>query len=272
MDSEAKTIEVKIKKTFDEAANAYDTNRHFVISAEQMVQKALLTCRHNATILDLSTGTGNVAIEMAKALPEATLYGVDISENMLHVARHKSNVAALKNVEFLVQDVEALAFEGVKFDLITCGYGLFFYPNLDATFCDIAQRIKKDGALVFSTFTPDAFEPYSQLFLDMLDEHYDIRPPEKIEKRPLNTREEIEALCALAETRSVDIETCEIRYKMSIDAWWKLLNSTGYNGLLTELGDSYGAFKKRYLDVLHESSMERDIDFNADSFFTTVRF
>ncbi len=273
MKNETKTIKERIKNTFDEAALHYDTNEHFVRSAKQMGTLAVLTCKPDATILDLSTGTGHIAIEIATRLPNAVLHGVDISEQMLHVARQKSTAAGVHNVTYHCQDVEELELEESAFDLITCGYGLFFYPNLDATFCDIAKRVKSGGAFMFSTFTPDAFEPHSQLFLDMLKEDYDIYPPQRLEDRPLNTREAIKALAKQANPKSVSIETFEIRYDMSIPRWWELLNSTGYSGLLSQLTQAqYDAFEKRYLDALHVSSKNGAIAFNADSFFTTVRF
>lgn len=71
-------------------------------------------------ILDLCTGSGCIAIAMAKALSSATVYGTDISEEAINLAITNAEINNVKNVIFLNGDLfEPLKKSGLEFDLIT---------------------------------------------------------------------------------------------------------------------------------------------------------
>ena len=270
-----KNKEVKdlIKSTFNDVAKKYDNNKQFDISAKKMleiIKKINKSTTEKLNILDLSSGTGNIAIGLAKQYPNATIYAVDISEEMLNIAKEKTSKEGITNIQYMLQDVENLEFKNVKFDIITCGYGLFFYPNMDTVLKDICNRLTDDGRFFFSTFTQNAFQPYSKLFLDLLSSDYDIKPPSTIEKRLLETKEEIEQFLNQELNINYEINEIEIRYSMDINQWWELLNTTGYQGLLTKLGNNYKEFEFKYLNKLDEITKESKIDFNADSFISVV--
>jgi ubiquinone/menaquinone biosynthesis C-methylase UbiE len=270
MNNEEQTIKKNIKNTFDDVAKSYDRNQQFIISAKKMVD--LIDSENDSlTILDLSTGTGHIAIELAKKYPNTNIYGVDISDEMLGIARLKTEEHGITNITYLVQDVENLDFKDMKFDLITCGYGLFFYPNMVKVVCDVAQRLSPNGKFIFSTFTDQAFQPYSKIFLDILEQNYNIAPPKRIEKRQLTTQDEIETLCAHIEYDSLEIHDIEIVFPMEIDEWWQLLNSTGYKGLLSQLESNYPLFENEYLEHLQSISKDNCIDFNANSLISVVK-
>ncbi|MGD9968849.1 MAG: class I SAM-dependent methyltransferase [Sulfuricurvum sp.] len=269
MNHEEQTIKDTIKSTFDKVAKSYDTNLHFILSAQKMVE--LIHCETNPlNILDLSTGTGHIAIELAKKFPDANIYGVDISDEMLSIARSKTKEQGIGNITYLAQDVENLDFDGMKFGLITCGYALFFYPNMDKVVSDISARLSDGGKFIFSTFTDQAFQPYSKLFLEMLERDYTIVPPKRIEKRQLTTKGEIKTLCECIAYDALEIHNVEIVFPMDIHEWWKLLNSTGYKGLLAQLESNYSQFEKEYLEHLKSISKDECIDFNANSLISVV--
>ncbi len=263
-------IKNNIKNTFDDVAKSYDRNKQFIISAQKMV-KLIELDSDDLYILDLSTGTGNIAIELAKKFPKANIFGVDISNEMLNIARDKTKKQSINNITYQMQDVENLKFDGIKFDLITCGYGLFFYPNMDKVFRNICNKLKNNGKFVFSTFTDIAFEPYSKIFLDMLDTNYGIKPPNKIEKKQLKTENEIKELSSQIEYKNLEIKNIDIKFPMSINEWWDLLNSTGYQGLLNQLESNYSKFEKEYIEHLKSISNNNNIKYNANSFISILR-
>lgn len=269
MNNEDQTIKDNIKNTFDNVAKSYDRNQQFILSAKKMVD-LIHSENDNLNILDLSTGTGHIAIELAKKFPKAKIYGVDISEEMLNIARLKTKEHGINNIIYLVQDVENLDFEDIKFDFITCGYGLFFYPNMEKVVSDISERLSDEGKFIFSTFTDQAFQPYSKIFLELLEQNYNIAPPKRIEKRQLTTQDEIETLCAHIEYDSLEIHNIEIVFPMEINEWWQLLNSTGYKGLLNQLESNYSQFEKEYIEHLQSISKNNCIDFNANSLISIV--
>ena len=267
------SIKNSIKSTFDEVAKNYDKNKQFKISAKKMVEildDEIDFVNEKINILDLSAGTGNISIELAKKYPNATVYAVDLSKEMLNIAEEKAKLENITNIRYVVQDVEKLEFHDMKFEIITCGYGLFFYPNMDDVLHDICSRLTTNGKFLFSTFTKEAFQPYGKMFLDMLADGYDIRPPETIESRLLESEKEIELFLQQESNIKFDTHQIDIKYPMDIKEWWELLNTTGYQGLLGELKDSYKKFEKEYLNSLEKISRNNQIDFNANSFITVV--
>ena len=102
-----------IKATFDNVANSYDENKQFVISAKKMVELIDIESKE-PYILDLSTGTGNIAIELGKKFSRAKIFGVDISEEMLRIAKQKTQEYNVENVTYKLQDAENLDFGNVK--------------------------------------------------------------------------------------------------------------------------------------------------------------
>lgn len=264
-------IKEGIKNTFDDVANEYDSNKQFVISAKKMVDLINISDK-NINILDLSCGTGNITIELAKKFPNANIYGVDISREMLNVAKEKTKKLNITNIDYQLQDVENLEFENIKFDLVTCGYGLFFYPNMDKVYSDVCSILKSNGKFIFSTFQEHAFEPYSKIFLDMLETNYDIKFPNSIEKRLLNSKNEIKSFANQVIDITLEINCLDIKFAMSIDEWWKLLSSTGYKGLLTQLNENHSKFEKEYKEHLKSLSSDDNIDYNADSFISIVTY
>ena len=264
-------LEIKdgIKNTFDNVAENYDSNQQFIISAKGMVERISVD-GEDIHILDLSSGTGNIAIELAKKFPQAKIFGVDISNEMLNIAREKTKEQGVTNITYQVQDVENLDFKDMKFDIITCGYGLFFYPNMDRVFSNVCSMLKENGKFVFSTFRENAFEPYSKIFLEMIETNYGIRYPQSIERRLLNTRGEIQELVSQVRDTKLEIHDLDIKFPMSINEWWKLVNSTSFKGLLNQLDDNYEKFEGKYKGHLKSLSDDENIKYNADSFISIV--
>ncbi|MDD5051254.1 MAG: methyltransferase domain-containing protein [Sulfuricurvum sp.] len=266
---EHQKIKDGIKSTFDNVAKSYDENIQFIISAQKMVELIELDS-DELHILDLSTGTGNIAVELGKKFPNAKIFGIDISDEMLNIARSKTKEQGIDNITYHVQDVENLAFGDMKFDLITCGYGIFFYPNMDRFFCDVCAMLKEDGKFIFSTFSEDAFQPYSKIFLEMLEENYGIKPPQRLENRKLSTEDEIQEFSSQVTHKKLEVREVEIKFPMQIQEWWKLLNSTGYQGLLSQLESNYEKFEKEYIEHLKSLSKDDSIEFNANSFISVL--
>ena len=270
MQDETDIIKESINNTFDNVAENYDKNEQFIISARKMVEFIPHAKNESFKILDLSTGTGSIAIELAKRYQNATIYAVDISEQMLNVAKSKAKALKIDNIKFYKQDAEKLTLPDNEFDIVTCGYGLFFYPNMDETYKNICNIIKQNGKFIFSSFTDEAFNPYTDIFLDLLKNSYSIEPPKRLENKLLKTAKEIEELATIVNQKNINIEHFQIRYQLTIDEWWSLLNSTGYKGLLSRLNENYDNFKDDYIYKLNKITKNSEIAHNADTLFTIV--
>jgi ubiquinone/menaquinone biosynthesis C-methylase UbiE len=105
------------------------------------------------TVLDIACGEGTFAVAMAKKGLQVT--GIDQSPQMLQFARERAERENVK-VEFVLQDMRALSFEG-RFDLVTCWFDSLNYllelEDLEKTFAGVCRALKKAGLLIFDMNT-----------------------------------------------------------------------------------------------------------------------
>lgn len=114
-------------------------------------------------ILDIATGTGDLAIMMAEKLHPKKVTGLDISEGMLEVGKQKIAKAQLADtVEMIVGDSENMPFEDNTFDAITVSFGVRNFANLDKGLTEILRVLKPNGVLaILETSNPTKF-PFKQ--------------------------------------------------------------------------------------------------------------
>jgi SAM-dependent methyltransferase len=100
-------------------------------------------------ILDLACGTGAVSLEIAGAgVSPGSLTGVDISPDMLAVARSKAEAVGLTS-EWLVADAAHLPFPDASFDLAFCQQALQFFPDRPAALGELRRILKPGGRVAF---------------------------------------------------------------------------------------------------------------------------
>ena len=89
----------------------------------------------------------------------------------------------------------------------------------------------------------------------------------------LKQRKDIERLCELSNVELVEINSQNIRYGLSVDAWWKLMNDTGYKGMLMELSsEDYALVKEAYYEGMLNCADEKgEVELVADSWFVVVK-
>lgn len=106
----------KVMASFDMASEGYDcpSLRFFVESASWLIKN--LELKGNENLLDIATGTGNVAIAAARELRNGNVTGIDLSEKMLQRAVNKTFEMNLRNVTFKRCDIEDMDFENNTFD------------------------------------------------------------------------------------------------------------------------------------------------------------
>jgi demethylmenaquinone methyltransferase / 2-methoxy-6-polyprenyl-1,4-benzoquinol methylase len=105
-------------------------------------------------ILDVATGTADVAIMMAKYLHPKKIIGIDISEAMLElgkkkIVRHKLNA----RIELQTGDSEAINLPSETFDAVTVAFGVRNFENLEKGLFEILRVLKPGGKLVVLEFS-----------------------------------------------------------------------------------------------------------------------
>ena len=263
------------KSTFNDVASRYDEIEFFKISARYVsdIIKEHRTDKE-LDILDVACGTGNVVLECASCLEEASFDGVDISEGMLAKAKDNAKKHNINNVAFHLQDITKLSLKK-KYDVITCSYALFFLPDAVNVLKVLVELLKEDGIVIFTTFLAKAFSPSNEIFLPLLETYgstsakeYDMNKWENLQQM-----EDIERLCTEANVSDFEIRSKEIRYGLSVDAWWELLNNTGYKGMLMELSsEDYEYVKAEYYEAMFtHTDMDGEVELIADTYFVTVK-
>lgn len=115
-------------------------------------------------ILDIATGTGDLAIEAMKLRPDSVT-GIDISEEMLKLGVLKVNRLGYKGRIILQKgDSENLSFENNYFDAITVGFGVRNFENLEKGIAEIYRVLKPGGTFVVLEFSKPRKFPVKQLY------------------------------------------------------------------------------------------------------------
>lgn len=101
-----------------------------------------------ARILDVATGTGDVALRLHELFPGARISGLDLSEGMLAVARKKAaKVPGGECLEFIAGDSLALPFADNTFDLVTVAYGVRNFSDLARGYREMFRVLRPGGKL-----------------------------------------------------------------------------------------------------------------------------
>ena len=96
------------------------------------------------TILDIATGTADIAIELSK-IKDSKITGIDISNEMLKIAETKTRTKNLsKQIKLEYQDAENLKYDDNSFDLITIGFGVRNFKNLEKGLIETYRVLKKN--------------------------------------------------------------------------------------------------------------------------------
>jgi len=152
---ESKKAQVEIM--FDNIAPKYDFLNHFLSLGIDKIWrkkvKKILKLKKPQIILDIATGTGDLAIELSKLKP-VRIYGVDLSEQMLEKGRAKLVKRNLTEIiEFTKGDAENLSFEDNKFDAVTISFGARNFENLNKGIEEVLRVLKPGGELVLLEFS-----------------------------------------------------------------------------------------------------------------------
>lgn len=119
------------------------------LPAPMMTMAGVTSSQH---ILDIGTGTGIVALEVARKLGEqGRVVGIDLSDGMLATAKGKADKEGLATkAEFLKMDAEALEFEDNSFDNVLSLYALRHFPNPEKAVAEIRRVLKPGGKAVIA--------------------------------------------------------------------------------------------------------------------------
>jgi demethylmenaquinone methyltransferase/2-methoxy-6-polyprenyl-1,4-benzoquinol methylase len=114
------------------------------------------------TILDIATGTGDLAINLAKT-SASKIIGFDISPGMLEVGKKKITHKQLDHkIEMVLGDSEKMPFDDNSFDAITVAFGIRNFENLEQGLSEILRVLKPNGVFVILETSVPTKTPFKQ--------------------------------------------------------------------------------------------------------------
>jgi ubiquinone/menaquinone biosynthesis C-methylase UbiE len=138
--------------------------------AERLVEA--VGAREGMQLLDVATGSGNVAIAAARA--GASVTGLDLTPELLDAARRRAGESGVE-VRWVEGDAEELPFADDSFDLVTSCFGAMFAPRHERAAAELARVARPGGTIGVAAWTPEGLN--GRLF-KTVGAHMPAPPPE----------------------------------------------------------------------------------------------
>jgi len=258
-----------MRETFDTVSPGYDNPalRFFVETARYMA--GLLDLPEGGRALDVATGTGNVALEIARRFPAASVTGVDFSPGMLAQAKAKTAAEGLHNLEFLEMDMHELAFQEGHFDAVVCSFGIFFADDMVRQLRHMASLARPGGMVLISAFYENAFRPLIDLFGDRLETYGVERPP--LKWKQIATEDRFAALLGDAGLADVRVRREDLGYYFGgASQWWDVIWNAGMRGQVSRLSpDDLIRFREEHLQEVGRLATKEGIRLNVEVLFAS---
>ncbi len=165
----------RIANMFDEIAPVYDSTGHILSMGvdriwrkkiRKQIAKIPISPLH---VLDLATGTGDLAIEISK-INNSQIVGIDIATKMLDVAINKADKKNIHNITFMEGDALNLPFPDKSFDVVTIAFGIRNFENVTAGIQEINRVLRSEGSyfIIELTRPKSIFKPFYLFYLRYL--------------------------------------------------------------------------------------------------------
>jgi len=269
--SEIEQRKKRVSGTFDGAASTFDRvgPRFFSHFGRRLVEIAQIP--RGSKVLDVATGRGALLFPVAESVEEqGIVIGIDLSEKMVQETSKELVYKKIPpNVEVRQMDAEHLQFPDEAFDYVLCGFGIFFFPQLDQAMAEFRRVLRPSGHICVSTFDK-LFDKEWRWFDDLVEKYL---PPEPGGSQPnesnsdpqpvFDTPEGLKAIMNKAGFENIQIytETAEFVYTTD-EEFWSTLWSHGSRRTLEEIEQETGTdgLKNFKLDVFKTMSALKQPD------------
>lgn len=162
----------QVRQMFDSIAPAYDfMNRAMTMGIDRWWRRkavAVVKAENPRRILDVATGTGDVAVALAEAVDGCSVTGIDLSEGMIERGRAKIAEKGLSHrISLQVADCLALPMPDDSFDVVTVAYGVRNFERLAEGYSEMLRVLRPGGLLAvleLSTPTSPLVRPFYNLY------------------------------------------------------------------------------------------------------------
>ncbi len=159
----------QVSKMFDNIAPKYDFLNHFLSLGIDFTWRkktiALLHPYQPKFILDVATGTADLALEAVRQLSPEKVIGIDIAGEMLEIGRRKIEKRKLTSSILLqLADSENIPFPDNSFDVVTVAFGVRNFENLERGLLEMHRVLKPGGMVAILEFSKPTLFPFRQLY------------------------------------------------------------------------------------------------------------
>ena len=158
----------QVEAMFDNIAHEYDRFNYLAsFNIDRIWRKrAISSLKPFAprNVLDIATGTGDLALLIEKILKPESIIGCDISEGMMQVAREKCRRRGITNIRFEKEDCTALSYPDNSFDALTSSFGVRNFQELEKALGEMHRVLRPSGHLVILELSSPTKFPMKQLF------------------------------------------------------------------------------------------------------------
>jgi ubiquinone/menaquinone biosynthesis C-methylase UbiE len=263
----------QIEQIFNGAASSYDNIGPGIFRefGEHLLHR--IPVSPGMHVLDVATGKGAVLIPMTRRVgSQGKVIGIDLSSVILEEARRLVDVNGFSNVELHKMDAEHLDFADKSFDVVTCAFALFMFPDMNAALREMYRVCKPGGYIAVTYFnkTPPPFDPGWRIFATQSKEYrIGMRMPQQLGLAP----EELEGLLISSGFKIVrtDCEIYDLVYKTAED-WWGFMLTLGSRASILSMDDkTRDRFKNEYLNRLISAALQDGLHIATSVIFSVAK-
>jgi len=142
------------RNTFDAVLHTQDYHNLLAddVHLDNLLQ--MINVEEKARLLDLGTGAGYVAFEMARRWPERQIVGVDVARRSISIDQNTAEELNRRNVKFYPYEGIKLPFQHDEFNGVICRYAFHHCPEPQTTVSEMSRVLKADGIVVLSDPVP----------------------------------------------------------------------------------------------------------------------
>lgn len=193
---------------------------------ERMI--SLSNIRPGSNVLDIATGIGDPAIDIARSNPSARVVGIDISPERLQVARKRSIEEGLGNTEFVEGDFEEIQLDN-HFDAVFCKWGLMFFGDVPKAIRKVHSILRPGGTFTAAVWAEKSQVHSTKLTSDLLALLGIAPPPQVVDPFRFSDHSKLAGMLSDAGFAGTSVETVSVDYRYeSIELLQEFLYDANY--------------------------------------------
>ncbi len=155
----------RISEMFSSIAPTYDFLNHFLsFNIDKLWRIKAVSLLDGNSVLDVATGTGDVALQINKMNKFKSITASDVSHGMLKIAIKKAEDMGADNIKFICAPAEALPFDDESFDNVIIAFGIRNIPDRISALYEFKRVLKKNGRLVVLEFNKPVSKVFNEVY------------------------------------------------------------------------------------------------------------